>query len=444
MRGYGPLWSSCGVHHLADLRAVLREPHFLRLYATRLTAQVADGVFQVALASFVLFSPEKQATAGRTAAAFATLLLPYSVVGPFAGVFIDRWQRRTILVRANVVRAALTLVVASLVAFGVESWPFYVATLAVLSVNRFFLSSLSASLPHVVQRRLLVTGNSLSTTSGTLMAVVGGGLGYGVRYVAGDDDVGSAMIILLTGVLYLVSSAVASGMAPDLLGPDPDDDRVPTAEAMRAVLGGISAGARHVWGRRRPAYALAAISAHRFFYGLSTVATLLLYRNYFVDEGVFRAGLGGLGQVLACSAAGVVAAAVATPYVTRRHSKETWVVALLAGACVVEIALGFPYTQPAFLAAAFLLGFVAQGSKICVDTIVQESVADAYRGRVFAFYDILFNVTFVSAATVAALFLPNTGKSYLALTVIAIGYGATALGYLAVTGRAGVRSTASG
>jgi len=422
------------VPHLADLRAVLREPHFLRLYATRVTAQIADGVFQVALASFVLFSPEKQATAGRTAAAFATLLLPYSVVGPFAGVFIDRWQRRTILVRANVVRAGLTAVVATLVALGVESWPFYAATLAVLSVNRFFLSSLSASLPHVVQRRLLVTGNSLSTTSGTIMAVVGGGIGYGVRFLAGDDDNATAVIVVVAGLVYLASAACASRMAPDLLGPDPDEERATTSEAMRAVLGGITGGAQHVWARRRPAWALAAISAHRFFYGLSTVATLLLYRNYFTDHGFFRAGLGGLGQVLAFSAVGVVTAAVATPYVTRRIGKDAWIVGLLAGACVVEIALGFPYTQPAFLAAALLLGFVAQGTKICVDTIVQESVADAYRGRVFAFYDILFNVTFVSAATVAALFLPDSGRSYVALTVIAVGYGATALAYVAVTG----------
>lgn len=431
--------------HLADLRAVLREPHFLRLYATRVTAQVADGVFQVALASFVLFSPEKQATAGRTAAAFATLLLPYSIVGPFAGVFIDRWQRRTILVRANVVRAALTALVAMLVGLGVESWPFYAATLAVLSVNRFFLSSLSASLPHVVQRRLLVVGNSLSTTSGTLMAVVGGGLGYGVRYVAGNDDDGSALIVVTAGLVYLASSAIASTMPRDLLGPDDGGDRPTTSEALRAVLGGISSGARHVWSRRRPAYALLAISAHRFFYGLSTVATLLLYRNYFRDDGFFKAGLAGLGQVLAASAVGVVSAAVVTPYVTRRIGKDRWIVALMAGACVVEIALGFPYTQEAFLAAAFLLGFVAQGAKICVDTIVQETVADAYRGRVFAFYDILFNVTFVSAATVAALFLPNTGKSYVLLSVIAAGYGLTGLGYAAVTGAgARRRSTASG
>lgn len=411
-----------------DLRAVLREPDFGRLYATRLLGQAADGVFQVALASFVLFSPERQATAGATAAGFATLLLPYSVVGPFAGVFIDRWRRRTILVRANLVRACLIAVVAGLVANDVTGAGFYVAALAVLSVNRFFLSSLSASLPHVVPPGRLVLANSLSTTSGTIMAIAGGGIGYGVRALGGD-----APTVIAAGVLYVASAAMATTMHPDLLGPDDDAGRPTTTDAMRAVLAGIGAGARHVWDRREPAYALLAISAHRFFYGLSTIATLLLYRNYFANHGVFRAGLGGLAQVLTASAIGVVIAAVVTPVMTKRIGTVAWVVALLAAACVVEVALGFPYTQPAFLAAALLLGLVAQGAKICVDTIVQETVADAFRGRVFAFYDILFNVTFVSAAVVATLLLPDTGKSYAFLSVIATGYGLTALGYLALT-----------
>lgn len=419
-----------GVRLPPELTAVVREPLFRRLWATRLSAQLGDGVFQVALASFVLFSPEREATPGRTAAAFATLLLPYSIVGPFAGVFIDRWRRRTILVRANWVRAALAVVVTALVASGVENPAFYATTLALLSVNRFFLSALSASLPHVVAEDSLVVANSLSTTSGTVMAVVGGGLGLLVEEVAPTP-----FVVVAAGACYLLSSWLGSRMHPELLGPDPDPEAPSTKDALRAVLGGITAGARHVWRRRHPAYALLAIAAHRFFYGLSTVATLLLYRNYFTDDGLFRAGLGGLAQVFAASSIGVLAAAVVTPLAVRRIGKDAWIVAVLAGACVVEIALGFPYTQPTWLVAALLLGFVAQGSKICVDTIVQQSVADAYRGRVFAFYDILFNVSFVAAASLAALILPVSGRSYAVLTVIAVGYGVTALAYLAVTSR---------
>ena len=83
---------------------MLAERGFRLLLATRLLGQLSDGILQAGLASYVLFSPERQATGAAIAASFAVLLLPYSVVGPFAGVLIDRWRRRQILLGANVVR----------------------------------------------------------------------------------------------------------------------------------------------------------------------------------------------------------------------------------------------------------------------------------------------------------------------------------------------------
>ena len=87
------------------LREILRVRGFRLLLGTRLAGQLGDGLLQASLATFVLFSPERQPTAAKVAVAFAILLLPYSLVGPFAGVLIDRWWRRTILVRANLLRA---------------------------------------------------------------------------------------------------------------------------------------------------------------------------------------------------------------------------------------------------------------------------------------------------------------------------------------------------
>jgi MFS family permease len=418
-----------------SLRELLRAPDFRRLYATRLVGQSADGVFQVALASYVLFSPEKQTTAAKTAAAFATVLLPYSLVGPFAGVLIDRWRRQRILAAGNVVRSFLVLVVAAVVAAGNEGPAFYVAALAVLSVNRFVLSSLSAALPHVVERARLVTANALATTSGTVVAILGGGLGYAVRNLTGEGDGGSAAVLVVAAGVYLAAAGVARTMSADLLGPDPDPDRPETMEAVRRVARGLADGARHVWHHRRAGYALAAIGCHRFFYGLSTVATFLLYKNFFRDDGFLKAGLAGLGQVFAASALGVLLAAAVTPAVTRRIGAERWIVVCFAAAAVAEVVFGVPYTKESFLVAAFVLGLAAQASKICVDTILQTTVTDRYRGRVFSFYDVVFNVAFVLAATVGAWTLPDSGKSYPVLVAIATGYALVSAGYHLATRR---------
>ncbi len=89
-----------------DLRVLLRFQGFRRLLAVRLLSQGADGVFQViALAAYVVFSPERQTSAAAIASAMAVLLLPYSAIGPFAGVLLDRWRRRQVFLYGNLLRA---------------------------------------------------------------------------------------------------------------------------------------------------------------------------------------------------------------------------------------------------------------------------------------------------------------------------------------------------
>src|SRR4029078_1164456 len=175
----------------------VRHRDFRRLFATRLTSQAADGMFQAALASLFFFSPERQTSAGSVAAAFATLLLPYSVVGPFAGVLLDRWRRRQVLVYANLVRAGMVLGVAALSAADVSGIPLYAAVLACLSVNRFFLAGLSAALPHVVRRAELVMANSVSTTSGNIVAITGAGIGYALKRLFGAGSSADAQVIVV-------------------------------------------------------------------------------------------------------------------------------------------------------------------------------------------------------------------------------------------------------
>jgi hypothetical protein len=315
-----------------------------------------------------------------------------------------------------------------LAAIGPTNPAFYLLALAVISVNRFFLSALSASLPHVVDRGRLVSANSLSVTSGTFAAILGAGVGVGLRSLAGGSDAASALVALLGGAGYLLSSLIARGFRVDELGPEVRSTTRLRSE-MRRVAIELAQGARHIVQRRPAAAALAAISAHRFFYGISTVATLLVYRNYFTDDGWLRAGLSGLTQVVVATGIGTLLGALLTPPISRRIGKPLWLVVVLAFAAAVEIVFGLPYTKGTLLVAALGLGLASQASKIVVDTTVQESVADAFRGRVFSVYDTLFNLTFVLAAALASAFLPDNGVSRAVVGVIAAGYAATAIGY---------------
>jgi MFS family permease len=413
---------------------VLHRQDFRRLLGTRLLSQFGDGVFQAALAGTVLFNPQRAADPVAVAAGFAVLLLPYSLVGPFAGVWLDRWSRRQVLLRANLVRAGLVVVVAGLVLASVHGTGFYVAGLAVFSVNRFVLAALSAGLPHVTDEASLVSANALSTTSGSVATVLGGGAALALLQLTGATDTGYAVLAVSAVLPYLGAAAVVSGLDRAHLGPD----RATLAARLSArdVAAGMVAGARHVRERPPVAAALLAIGVHRLGYGFLTLMTLLLYRNTFESWGAFfPAGLVGLGEVLGAGALGTLLAAGITPWVVRRIGKQRWITGLLAGGGLAQLALGLPFLPPTTVLAGLLIGFVGQAVKICVDSTLQESVTDAFRGRVFSVYDTLFNISFVAALLVAAFVLHPSGVSTPLLVTVGAGYLAGAAAYAHLTRR---------
>jgi MFS family permease len=426
-----------------DFLHLSRGRWFRRLFAVRFASQFSDGVFQVALTSYVVFSPERAPSPAAIAAALATILLPFSVLGPFVGVFLDRWSRRQVLAVSNFLRVGLVLVLAVGLVGNLRGPGLFLLILACLSVNRFLLAGLSAALPHVVERDELVMANAITPTGGTLAFIVGLAFGTLARLlwdgVGVDGDVGA---LVTASVLYAAAGALALRIPRDLLGPDFDPDTPAVHEAVRHVARGMVEGVRHLVHHRVAAQGLAAIGAHRFFYGVSTVSTILLYRNYFHGPGDVEAAFNGLSVAVLVSGAGFVLAAVVTPLVTRRISLRSWIVWLLAAAAFTEVMPGAFYTVPSLLVAAFFLGLASQGIKICVDTLVQENVDDAFRGRVFSLYDVIFNVAFVAAAAAAAVVLPADGKSYPVLAAIALGYAATAVIYGLVTRRGADRVAA--
>jgi MFS family permease len=412
-------------------REVLRAPHFLQLYGTRLLSAGADGIFQAALASYVFFSPEKATTPTKAAATFAALLLPYSIAGPFVGVFLDRWRRQRVLVIANAVKVALVLVVAALVLTGADGPAFFATAIAALGVNRLFLSALSAALPHLVDERHLVTANALSTTSGSVATIAGVGIGGLIRLSVGSGAAAVASIVGLAAAVYGISAAVAATMGHELLGPDDEELAASPAgsfgHSLLAIISDLRAAIRHIVDRPRAARALGAIGAHRFLFGVASLTIVLLNRNYFSTQGDVNGGLLGLGAAIGAVGAGIVVAALITPAATERFGATTWITILLLLAAAAIAVFGLPFQRGLLVAGAFVLGVSAQGVKICVDTTVQEQVDDRYRGRVFSVYDMLFNVTYVAAAAVAATVLPESGKSIALMACVAGGYGLVAL-----------------
>ncbi|WP_419996536.1 MFS transporter [Streptomyces boninensis] len=406
-----------------DLRGLLHLPGFRRLLAVRLLSQGADGIFQVALAAYVVFSPEKETSPAAIASAMAVLLLPYSLIGPFAGVLLDRWRRRQVLLYGNLLRAVLAGGTAALILAAVPDWLFYLCALSVTAINRFVLSALSAALPRVVDtEEQLVLGNSISPTAGTIAASAGGGVAFIIRLAGPEGRAADALTVIAGAGVYLCAAVVATTMRPGLLGPEPGFIQPQFRAAIASTARGLVAGVRHLAERRVAARALGAMALMRFCYGGLLVMVLMLCRYAWTENN--KEALALLGLAVGLSAAGFFVAAVITPWVVNRIGRLGWMALCAAIAAVALPVLALPFDRRPILVAAFVMGLVTQGSKIATDTVVQSSVDDGFRGRVFSLYDMLFNVAFVGAAGVAALVLPADGRSVGLVILVTVIYAA--------------------
>jgi MFS family permease len=430
----------------ADLRGVLAGRDFRRLFATRLISQAGDGIVTAGVGTYVFFNATTFPSPAAGAAAFAVLYLPYSLIGPFAGVLIDRWARRQILVWSALLRSVFVALTAAFMALGNRGVPLYVAVLLVLGVNRFFLSSLSAALPHVVAEDELVMANSVSPTVGGISATIGGVVALGLNVATGNTERGAAITLLAGGGCYVAASLAAATMARDRLGPVGRDAQARRGlrSELASVAAGLADGVRYVVRRRGPAAALGATGGFSFLFGPLFLMSILLYRNYFYRSSVSVAE-GHFGALVVLSGIGYACAALVTPPVTRRLSKPAWITLLLAASAVVTLALGETFSQPAYLAIGFCLYLTRQSVAICAVTILQEEVDDAYRGRIFAFYDMMFNAAYVAGAALSVVMMPANGYSPGLIAVVAAGFAVVAACYwLAVRRQSSSGSEAGG
>src|SRR5690554_1301922 len=390
-------------------------------------------MFQVGLATLFFFSPERMATATDVAAAFAVLLLPFTVVGPFAGPLLDRWRRRQVLLIGNAVRVVLTLAIAVLMVTVGVGPAVYVLALVTLGVNRFLLSALSAGLPRVVAREQLLVANSLTPTLGAVSAVVGGGLGFLIGRFTPSGLVEDGVVLASAAVLFAGASALALRLGRDQLGPEPRADLgrglAQLRADVRATAVELARGARYLVARRTPGAALGVMGVHRFLYGANFIALILMSRNLLNDPTDAAAGLATFALLLGISLAGNGLAIIATPLAHERMSPASWIVVCLGLGALSQLVLASSPVFAVVATAAVLLGLSVQGAKIAVDTIVQADTDDGYRGRAFALYDVLYNAAFVGAAALAAVALPDTGYARVVFVGIALVYLATAVGY---------------
>ena len=380
-------------------------PDFRRLLAMRTASQFGDGLFQAGLAGALLFNPDRAASPWAIAGAFAVLFLPYSVLGPFAGALLDRWDRRLVLVVANLARLAMVITIAVLLATGTDDLPVLCAALIANGFTRFIASGLSTALPHVVPRDEVVTMNALAIATGAVAAFLGANFMLVPRLLVGAGNRGAASILAVVVLPVTIALILALRFPPRVLGPD-DTKRAIHGSVLYAVTTGWLHGIRTVRDRPTVAATLSGLCAHRMVFGINTLLVLVLVRHV----GHTGSGLGTTALFVACAGAGSFLATVLTPSAVHRWGRYLITNVALAAAAVIELA-AIGLRLPLLVLCGFFLGMAGQVVKLCADTAMQIDVDDALRGHVFAVQDSVFWMSFIVAVAGAAAVIPPDGQA---------------------------------
>lgn len=300
---------------------------------------------------------------------FLTKLLPLAVASPLAGVLVDRFDRRRVMIVSDLARAVIVL--GFLLVRGADTlWLLYVLAAAQIAVSAVFTPAKNAALPNITTDRELLTANALLSATWSVMLAVGAALGGPAVDLFGTD-----VVFVLDAATYLVSAVfIARTVIPQHTDAESDASVVRTA-ARRIAEG---------WAYIRHRADVARVVAAKAVWGIGGGA-LVLFLTLIGDRLFPEAQTTGIGVLFAARGLGtglgpVIARALFT-------DEARW--PLVLGGSIMLCGLGYVgvalWTWGAGVVGLVIAAHAASGTNwVLSTTLLQQRSEDRFRGRVFS------------------------------------------------------------
>jgi DHA3 family macrolide efflux protein-like MFS transporter len=345
---------------------VLKNGRFARLWLGQVISAVGDYFYFLAVPILI-----NKLTGSTTAIGLAMIFgfaLPQLLFGLPAGVLVDRWDRRRVMIAADAMRAVLVL--GGLLVHDAQGiWILYTVGFMVSVASRFFFPARSALIPALVAENELVAANGLSQLTETASLLVGPALaGFMIAWFG-------------EGVAFAVDSAsfVVSALAIWSIGAvTAQSARSAPERTMRALWSELVDGLRVLLGQ--PVLRGVVLSLSVVHLGIGAINVLwvpLLSRNYGV-------GPEGMGIVDSMQGVGMALGGLAVGWLAMRFGK---IRVGAAGLVVIGIMLGLTGVAPGFvyiMGFTFVLGLALAPVEAALTTLMQLNAPDQSRGRVFS------------------------------------------------------------
>jgi len=369
--------------------------NFRRLWIGNLISLLGDWFNTIALYTLVSTLTGSPLAMG---AVFITKMLPWAIASPIAGVVVDRYNRRRLMIVADLLRAAVVLGFL-LIDTPAEVPLLYVLLTAQVVIGAVFQPAKSASIPNVTTPRELLTANALMSATWSTMLAVGAAAG-GIA----AEMLGTQAVFWIDSATYLVSALFIFGTTI------PQDTEPADTGLLRSAVKEITDGWRHI--RARPRIGRIAFAKATWAVGGGALVYMLTLLGDRVAPEALAAGIGVL----------FMARGIGTgigPVVVRWlfQDRTTWPAVIggaiaFCGACYSAVGL-LPWNESvsaiAVLCAVIVVAHAASGGNWVLSTVMlQKRTEDRYRGRVFS-TDWLLVMLAESASILVASVLLETG-----------------------------------
>ena len=367
------------------VRDVLRIPSYRSLIGGQAVSDVGDGITLLLLLLVI-----NQLTGSTAALALMAIAeaVPHFTVGLVAGVYVDRWNRRTVMLVADLLRAVI--VISFAVAAMAEALPvLYLLAFAQSSVSTFFRPARGALLPKIVPAEGLPAANSLAQGSQVIGSVIGAGIAGLLFGTFGSGVAGFA----IDAATFLVSFAFISRI-PSALGHIQTDPWAPARQDLRSSLG---EGLAIVRGSRALSGSLVAAAVSMLGLGAVNVLFVPLIINDLRVDATWMAGIEFAQTSAMLLAAGLVAV------LARRLAPTTIITLALAG---IGICIGLMSGVSAVwqvILLLFAVGWMITPLQAMLQTIVQTASTDATRGRVVSLLQACLSTASVTSMAIGGV-----------------------------------------
>ncbi|MFO7694030.1 MAG: MFS transporter [Vicinamibacterales bacterium] len=392
------------------------------LWFGQIVSQLGDWFNSVAIYALLL---ELTGNATSVALMIIVQFLPMAVIGPVAGVVVDRVNRRRLMIATDILRGLAVFLLLA-VRRPDQVWLIYLVMGAVVSMTAFFEPARTAVIPNVTTRSELLTANALSSATWSAMLAIGAGVGGVVTALFGRNTA-----FVVNAASFLMSAVI---IARTSFNADPPEVKRPAGWASLTGFGDLVEGIRYVRSDRHVAALMLVKAGWGIAGGMLLIMTVMGERVFQVG-GSAAAGIGalyaargigaGIGPILARAWLGQ------QPDEMRRAIAPSYVL-------VAMFYLMLSWSTNIYVAGAAVIGAHAAGSVLWVfsTVLLQMSVPDRFRGRVFSAELALLMIISAASSYACGYALDNWGVSPFVLTrVLGVMFVLPTLGWLLIERR---------